>query len=498
MRSRLIAAPLPVVVAIVAAAVLWLVMPLSPMDEDAWYFFAIGRWFGEHASSSTAWAGLFTEYFNHREPIFRPLNNLWFAGMWAVFGQAWWGWLLVSMLLHGLAGVLVVQVGRGMGLSERAAMTAGLLWLLHPVQAELLAWALGQETQVMTLLLLAAVRLHQTGRIGQAAAMSLAAMLAKEQGLTVAGAIVLADLAVGQRRWQRWVPVAACAAAMLAWRALVLAEPGNAAHAEFTAQYLAVPLMDRLHGLFVVATGVFAAPPAGVWGWAILAGILAAAIGGGARDARAAGLWWLVAALWLWGIILPASADLEIPLETRPGQAPSWNLRHLYPALVGPFWALGWSLDRLGRRAGWFAAVLGGLMGIGLVTNVLPFADAGNRATAAIAAIEARPWQPNDGVRVIEPLDPVAAALLYRPLAVPDARTAPLLIGEPRCGCAQPLPNTDFSDLPTLRALTERVFALHIDIEGIAEVGADCLCPRWRADAMWWSFDGEKFGPDGY
>ena len=69
---------------VLGGTIAWLVLPIGPLDEDDWYFFALGRWLWTNPGGITS---LLTEYVNPREPYVRPVSTLWFALMYGVAGS---------------------------------------------------------------------------------------------------------------------------------------------------------------------------------------------------------------------------------------------------------------------------------------------------------------------------------------------------------------------------------------------------------------------------
>ena len=81
----------------------------------------------------------------------RPLYNLTLAASFAVSGLHPFGYHVTSLLLHLSCGALVAALARRLGVGPRAAALAAALFLLHPLQAESVAYIvtarLGLETE---------------------------------------------------------------------------------------------------------------------------------------------------------------------------------------------------------------------------------------------------------------------------------------------------------------------------------------------------------------
>ncbi len=493
-----------------AFAVGWL-LPNPPLDEDDWYFFAIGRWLSTHTTDWDALGRLFSEYGNHREPIWRPVTNLWFGLEYWAFGTAWWAWRLMTALLHVVTALLVAVLGRRLHLSTLATRLAAALYLVHPSFAETISWINAQETQLMVILsLLAVIVLARGHRLVLGGVLTAIAGLSKEQGIVVAGLLVIVLLFEGGWRRLRsgWAPVlvsGTVAAALLGFRFFVLREPGNVMHVEYLEHFASALKLDTVLSAswgLVVLTVV---PTVAGLGWVF-----------GLGTGAVAGLWAGIALMrpvgepqfrrlsifalaWLFVAASPALADMLLPtLGHAAGVTPDWNLRHLNVALVGPALFGGTVLDRVlgvGSRATRLALVAAVLAvsTLILIAHCRPYAVIGARLIAATLLFTGE-WPANRALRVVEPRDTIAAAARFRAFSTPLS-AVPLLVGEPRCGCARVATAPDMAQLPSLRSLSEAFYAVHEDIESIPEVGGACLCPRWRADAEFVRFDGEEEGP---
>jgi hypothetical protein len=135
-------------------------------------------------------------------PLFRPLRNVLFALNYRIAGldPAWWH--AVSIALHALAAFVLWRLAQRLTGRPWAGWVAGMAFLVHPVQTEVVAWAKCQDDILSVLLVLAAMHfwIRQAGRwtLRPAAAVCglyLAACLAKEQ------AIVLPVLLLGYDAW---------------------------------------------------------------------------------------------------------------------------------------------------------------------------------------------------------------------------------------------------------------------------------------------------------
>lgn len=133
--------------------------------------------------------------------VYRPLT---FASFW-VDQLLWWrnplGFHVVSVLLHAVNGVLVYALARGIGCRTNAAIAGALLFAVHPIHTEAVAWVTARVDVLATTFTLVAVlaflRARRAGRLGLGSAVaigvaSFAAAASKEPGAVVPALIALA------------------------------------------------------------------------------------------------------------------------------------------------------------------------------------------------------------------------------------------------------------------------------------------------------------------
>ncbi|NTX33725.1 tetratricopeptide repeat protein [Myxococcus sp. CA051A] len=147
------------------------------------------------------------------ESYFRPLAHVLFFAQRALFGTTAWPHHLVLMLLHGLASLLVGWLLReclrrpGENLSEAgswAALAGALLFAVHPVHTESVAWVSGCMDVAATLMVLLSVRL-MVGSSGSwrwgvgAGLLWFAGLLFKEVAVVFPVVLWATDRAVGTR-----------------------------------------------------------------------------------------------------------------------------------------------------------------------------------------------------------------------------------------------------------------------------------------------------------
>jgi tetratricopeptide (TPR) repeat protein len=144
---------------------------------------------------------------------YRPLR---FASYWldhAVGGGAP-VYHATNLVLHAAAAVLVVRLARRLGGTGMLAALAGLLFAVHPLAVEAVAYVSGRRDLLATTLGLASVVLWLSPkpRTGLALAALLLAVAAKESGLLFLPLLVLASvLGVGPPAGRIWKPLLATA-----------------------------------------------------------------------------------------------------------------------------------------------------------------------------------------------------------------------------------------------------------------------------------------------
>ena len=164
--------------------------------------------------------------------LWRPLRTLSFAFDRAVFRGAAWGPHLVNLLLHGAATAMVFLLLRRIGASARAAFLAALVYALHPVQVECVAWISSRGDLLAIALTLAAIVLSLDGRSWLALAAGAAALLAKGEQAAVWPALVFLAHLLAKRPVIDGLQRACAAGAVV----LVSVAARHAAGAEFTQQ----------------------------------------------------------------------------------------------------------------------------------------------------------------------------------------------------------------------------------------------------------------------
>jgi tetratricopeptide (TPR) repeat protein len=299
---------------------------------------------------------------------YRPLVHVTLMLCRAVFGLKPWGHHLVMLLGHVVASGLVYRVG--LVLFERresgslAALAAGLLFAVHPIHTEAVAWVSAVNDVALVIFVLLALYLLMTSgpglslRAAFAGLASLCALLFKEPGVLLVGMVVVHDLVRGGRAWSlrqwlgRYAPLAFSLAIYAALRHNALAGAGRTLHHTklgLVGYVLnAPPLLAQYLGALVLplelnAFHVFE-PVDSPWAPQVLAG-MAALIG----IALVAAVLWrrapsgFVALAWC---LLPLLPALYIPALGKN----TFAERYLYLPSVGFVLLVGLGLEALERR----------------------------------------------------------------------------------------------------------------------------------------------------
>lgn len=132
--------------------------------------------------------------------VYRPLSQLTYWLDLTLWRGSPFGFHLTSVLLHALNGALLVRLGRALGLAPGPTLAAAVLFLVHPIQPESVAWITNRVDVLMTTFVLTAhlatMRAVSPWSLVLVALASFAAAAAKETGcvtpLLVAAAVVWA------------------------------------------------------------------------------------------------------------------------------------------------------------------------------------------------------------------------------------------------------------------------------------------------------------------
>jgi tetratricopeptide (TPR) repeat protein len=308
-------------------------------------------------------------------PGIRPLLKLSYALSWSSgLGPA--GFRALNLLCHAASSLMVFLLcrrwGEGLGVvRERVgavALTAALLFALHPAQTEAVTYVSGRSVSLMALGYLGALLTFSPGATGWRRLLSpllfAAALFIKETAWPLPFALLLAEAAGRRGRWRErltaltwhWIALALAAVGMLAVPAYRRLLAGSVAAREPGAN-----LLTQIGGQFYLLTRpllslglnidpdlpVHAAPTVAL---ALEASaLLSLALTGFLQLRRRP--WLGLGILWLFLHLLPTNSLLP-----RHDVA---NDRQLYLALVGPMLALAAALwVRLPPRSAVLAAAL--------------------------------------------------------------------------------------------------------------------------------------------
>jgi len=178
----------------------------------------------------------------HWRGIYRPVRTLDFAVDLAWFGASPVGFHLRSILYHVIGALFVLLLLRQWGAGEPAATLGALVFALHPVQVEAVAWITSRGDLLCLVFFLLALLLHGRGTKRAFAGAVLALILAlfsKEAAVMFPVAAFLADfffrderrLRTTLRRWPRYAVYGLVASAYSAlWLHLHHAHAGEVWH----------------------------------------------------------------------------------------------------------------------------------------------------------------------------------------------------------------------------------------------------------------------------
>jgi len=364
--------------------------------------------------------GLFTQpWIGSRDMIFyRPLVSLlgWLDHV--VWGLEPAGWHLTNLLLHAGTASLVAALGLRLA-GPFAALAAGVLFALHPLHAECVAWVSGRTDGLAASLVLVSTGFFLHARTGASCATYALALAAKEAAAPLPLALLVLDLALHRRarRALRVLPHALVLGGYLLLRLAVLGRlaPGKAGILE----YVTEPALRALVfsnvvtdlGLLVasVSPAVFATPIrltlAATLTVATAAAVLLALRSGARRTAGIVGLTLLVT-LILGSPILPVAVATGTLQNGRLLLVPSAAFA------VG----LGMVLARAGRAGRWLGLALAVLSAAALLPLVEDWRTAG-RSADSIARQTLEAWRRDGGrlpILFVDPPDSYRGAYLFR------------------------------------------------------------------------------------
>lgn len=293
-------------------------------------------------------------------PYYRPLLQTSLAIDRALWGETPFGYHLTNVLLHALASLLVWAVARRILANDAGALAATLLFAVHPIHTESVAWISARGDMICAALALESFRRHlryaDEGRSRDLALSLLAfllSLLAKEMSVALPAMVFAYELSLGaaglRRALGRASSFLAVVFAYLLLRAAML-EVTNwggspLPHRILTsfgivAEYLRLLILPAGQKVFYdlpVQTRLLA--PGVLLPALALAGVAAASVLAWHRDRRLSfGVVWTVL------MLAPVSG---IPAELAPALMAE---RHLYLPSVGFALAVGALVAALARR----------------------------------------------------------------------------------------------------------------------------------------------------
>jgi len=155
------------------------------------------------------WPRIFTAGHYEGQGGYRPLTTLSFAVNYAIAGRNPVTYHLVNVLLHALNSALVVLLLQRLLRIRTAALIGGLIFALHPVRAEAVAWISGRAELLAAFFFFLAWLLHHRGRhvtafSSQPRVLSgialFAALLSKENALVFPFVVIAADVLISRRQ----------------------------------------------------------------------------------------------------------------------------------------------------------------------------------------------------------------------------------------------------------------------------------------------------------
>jgi tetratricopeptide (TPR) repeat protein len=199
-------------------------------------------------SAGSLGKSLTRDFFAHRSDdlaygYYRPLTTLSYAADYAAWRLRPAGFHATNVLLHAACAWLGTLLLLRLGLAAGAALTAGVLFAVHPIHVESVAWISGR-TDLLSLFLallsfLLFLRASDGGErpsksraallVAASAALYAGALLAKEMSLVLLLWLFLADRRAPKRRLactlRALAPYVAVTAGYLVWRFLALGVP---------------------------------------------------------------------------------------------------------------------------------------------------------------------------------------------------------------------------------------------------------------------------------
>jgi len=187
------------------------------------------------------------------QALWRPLTVATFAAQWDGSGDAT-PFRAANLALHVLVAWTLLEIGLALGLGMGGSLAAALLFAVHPVHAEAVAWASGRAELLAALCVLLAWRAHLSSATGAplAAAVLLAAgLLSKENAALAPLLFMLVDRGRRNMRpipWRRlaWLGVVVLAILVARFAVLPQALPGDTPFGDLSLPNRALVAMNIL------------------------------------------------------------------------------------------------------------------------------------------------------------------------------------------------------------------------------------------------------------
>ena len=275
--------------------------------------------------------GLFTP--SPFSEVFRPLTFATFALNWKLGGPKPIGYHLLNILLHAgatwLLYILLVELLNSVPDGKTIAFVAALLYAVHPIHTEAVAWAVGRAELLAAIFLFAGWILHLRDRPIASLACFALAMLSKESAIAFLPLVVLGDYAIG--KWKPSIRYALNAGLCLLYLGLLWKVQGGR---------LGRPSIAMTDNPLAYLPG----------GWRVLNALRVA---------------WKYVALQFYPAVLSCEYSFnQIPMYR------DW--RHTLPAALAALAVLGaWIWALRNRRTGWILAGSIYLAGFAITANIL-------------------------------------------------------------------------------------------------------------------------------
>ncbi len=388
--------------------------------------------------------------FHQAARLYRALHFTSWWGQYHLWGYAPLGYHAVSLLLHSLNAVLVYLLGRRVMNRRAPALVAALLFAVHPLHTESVAWVSGQVDLLATLLSLLSLycldRFLHAPRTRPlllvAAGLCFAlAVLTKESAAALPLVAVLWTLlrVEKERRRAVWPVAVAFGAVLLGYVGVRLVSLGTLAGASvpfgfWNTVFPTAPLRQLYAFFFPLNTGLFASlPGTGRLGLQLAALLfLGAVLFTSARDALALPGRRL-------GLYLGYAVLMTAPVWILPTPSPDLeNSRYAYLPTIGLAWLLGeiafGAHTARPRRRLPFAAL--GAAAVLCLWYLTPWfqaqAIAAHTLSAAVRMVETAPRAEQEPVFFVQGLtETVRGAQVFRnglPVALTRALGRPVLV----------------------------------------------------------------------